>query len=178
MRPLIYLSSPYTDSDPWKQTSRLCGVRLMAAAMMLEGHTVYCPTIHGYQIHLEACPWIEKDQHDFWMFHDEVYLNACSSLAVLKLDGWQVSRGVQHEMLLANERRLHIHFLLPQRNIHEARAYIRDIYPPESPAPGVLPGIYAQTPRIDTESRPLPSGSGTGGESHIARSGGAPTPGD
>ena len=39
----------------------------------------------------------------FWQRYDRAYLEACSALAVLALDGWQESEGVSNEVKAANE---------------------------------------------------------------------------
>jgi len=48
---------------------------------------------------------------EFWERHCLAMLAACSKLIVLKLDGWEESRGVMAEMLFAETTGIEIEFM-------------------------------------------------------------------
>lgn len=58
---------------------------------------VFSPIAHSHCIAQHGLPldW------GYWERHDERLLAACDELWVLKLDGWQHSRGVQAEIAIA-----------------------------------------------------------------------------
>ena len=50
---------------------------------------------------------------DFWMKQDVAVLRHCSRMVVLRIDGWESSKGVAKEMQLARELGIPVEFMDP-----------------------------------------------------------------
>lgn len=109
---LTYLASPYTHADPAVRESRFQAVCKKAAEMMLRGRVVFCPVAHSHPVS-EAMPDGFAVDGALWQTQDAPYLEFCTELAVLMLDGWNVSKGVAHEIARAKERGIPVEYLRP-----------------------------------------------------------------
>lgn len=93
---MIYLASPYSHELPSVRESRYVAV-CKAAAFLMEtrGEVVYSPIAHSHPIErfMHA-----QQPHEFWMRQCMPMLARASSLVVLTLDGWQLSRGIAAEI--------------------------------------------------------------------------------
>ena len=95
---LIYLACPYGHADPEVQRLRFEAVNRAAAKLLNEGTTVFSPISHTRPIAMAA--QLPEDW-EFWQNYDREMLSHCSSLMVLKLDGWEKSIGVTAEIEIA-----------------------------------------------------------------------------
>ena len=96
---MIYLASPFTHGDPTIRQQRFEAVCRAAAALICRGQTVFSPIAHSVAI----CRYGVPLDWEFWQRHDRRYLEACDEVAVLMLDGWRESVGVQAEITIARE---------------------------------------------------------------------------
>ena len=101
---MIYLAAPYstgigsdTESAALIMRARADRIDREAAKLMAEGHAVYSPITHGRPLERHLPGDLAAD-HKFWMAHCKAILAKCDALLVLKLDGWDVSRGVAEEI--------------------------------------------------------------------------------
>lgn len=95
---LIYLASPYSHPDPAVQEQRFEAVAREAARMMAEGQFVYSPIAHTHPI--AKFGELPKG-FDFWEAYDAHLISLCTELVVLKLEGWDQSKGVAAEIKIA-----------------------------------------------------------------------------
>lgn len=79
---------------------------------MAGGETVFSPIAHSHPIALHLCPKLVCD-FEFWMGQDLPILAMCSRMKVLRLDGWQDSRGIAAEMQFASSYGVLIEFIDP-----------------------------------------------------------------
>ncbi|MFN0055550.1 MAG: DUF1937 family protein [Planctomycetales bacterium] len=96
---MTYLCSPYTDPDPSVRQQRFDAACATTASLMLSGHVVYSPIVHGHPLTQYGLPinW------SFWQYFDLRHLEYCDDLLVLMLEGWQESAGVHAEIERATE---------------------------------------------------------------------------
>ena len=94
---MIYLASPYTHVDAAVRQRRFEAACRAAAALIRQGKTVFSPIAHGHAI----CRYGLPPDWQFWGRHARRYLEVCSEVAVLMLDGWQESEGVRAEIAIA-----------------------------------------------------------------------------
>ena len=96
---MIYLASPYTHADAAVRQKRFEAACRAAARLMRQGTIVFSPIAHSVPIAEHGLPldW------QFWQRNDRRLLEACDEVAVLVLDGWEQSVGVQAEMRIATE---------------------------------------------------------------------------
>ena len=96
---MIYLASPYSHPDAGVRQQRFEAACRAAAALICQGKTAFSPIAHSHAICRYGVPldwW-------FWQQHDRRYLEVCDEVAVLMLDGWRESVGVQAEIAIARE---------------------------------------------------------------------------
>ena len=107
---LIYLASPYSHHDKQIQEWRFQAACQQAALMMQSGKLVFSPIAHTHPIAAFGLPgdWA------FWQAYDRAMLERCDELAVLQLDGWEESIGVQAEIAIAKELNLPVRFITPK----------------------------------------------------------------
>lgn len=96
---LIYLASPYSDADASVREDRFNRVCREAARLMQVGVNIFSPIAHTHPIALYGLPkgW------EFWEKYDRLYLEACTELWVLMLEGWMRSKGVAGEIAIMRE---------------------------------------------------------------------------
>lgn len=102
-----YLAGPYSHVEPDIVALRYECHRQCCAALQLRGRCVYSPIVHGHNLLPELKDWT----HQQWLDHDFKILRVCSSVIVLMLDGWDVSKGVTMELDFARERGIPIMYL-------------------------------------------------------------------
>ena len=107
---LTYLASPYSHPDPHVREYRYRQACRAAAKLMLAGEVVFAPIPHSLPIEQEMA-YIQDGE--FWKAQDAPYLDFCTKLAVLKLPGWDKSKGVAHEIAVALERGIPVEYLDP-----------------------------------------------------------------
>lgn len=92
---MIYLASPYTDPDIFVMERRYERNLEMLAHLTRKGHVVYSPIVH---FHPCACEHDLPRDFAFWSRINFWMLGRSDSLYVLKLDGWEESKGVEAEV--------------------------------------------------------------------------------
>lgn len=91
----IYVASPYSHASEGVRFQRFLAVREFVWLQMQMGKVVISPIVYGHQF---ARDFGAPQDAEFWSnFNHELFLR-CDSMAVLMLDGWQDSLGVQMEM--------------------------------------------------------------------------------
>ncbi len=106
---IAYLGCPYADPDPNIRKFRLQAVTHMAFELRQQGRYVYSPLTHNIPI----------DQlgvlGDFisWLEFDHNMLSRCDTLLVLKLPGWQNSKGLAAEIAFAKRNNIPIEEIEP-----------------------------------------------------------------
>ena len=98
---LSYLASPYTNPDKAVREQRFNLVCEKAAALMRVGKVVFSPIAHSHPIDLL---FDHPESGEFWKKQDAPYLEFCSELIVLMIDGWEQSKGLAHEIEVATKR--------------------------------------------------------------------------
>lgn len=100
---MIYLASPYTHEDPAIMQDRFDRVEAFTIRMFAQGVMVFSPIVY---CHAMACKADFPRDAEFWQHFNADMLRHCDRLMVLRLGGWETSRGVQWEISMANA--LHI----------------------------------------------------------------------
>lgn len=109
---LVYLACPYTHPDPAVREARFRAATRAAATLAAAGVHVFSPITHTHPILLAGdLPhgW------EYWEAYDRAVLDACRSLVVLKLEGWDQSAGVQAEVEVAKHLGLPCFFEEPEK---------------------------------------------------------------
>jgi len=94
----IFLCAPYTNHDPEIVNARVTAINAHAAFLMNQRHIVFSPISHSHPIA------IENDMpttFEFWQRQNREFIVWCDVVMVLRLNGWQESRGLVDEMKYA-----------------------------------------------------------------------------
>jgi hypothetical protein len=117
---MIYLASPYSHPDPVIKKTRFLLVEQCTAALINEGHLVWSPIVHCYEM---AKKFTMPDDADFWKAYNFDFIRHCTEMYVLTIDGWTESKGVRMEIELA------ANILLPVRYVNSEGQFITNFAP-------------------------------------------------
>ena len=109
-RKLVYLASPYTPLAGESVEDRVTAACQASAKLMMMGLAVFAPIPHSHAMAAHL-PSEKLYDHDFWMEQDLAVLEHCEAVYVLKLPGWEKSRGVAREIELAKRLNLPIIYM-------------------------------------------------------------------
>jgi hypothetical protein len=100
---ITYLASPYTPHAGEPIEERVTAAAKAAARLMEQGCVVFAPIPHSHGIaeHLDDAT---RFDHEFWLRQDLAILAHAELLVVLRLPGWERSKGVAREIAFAKER--------------------------------------------------------------------------
>ena len=108
MKELIYIASPYSHDDPKIVEDNFWRVSNYCAAAVSNGEVVMSPITYGHTL-LEF-----KDMPSSWEFWTEFCLSIlvkCDKLRVLKMDGWEDSKGVEAEISFAKDHGIPVEYV-------------------------------------------------------------------
>jgi len=107
---MIYLATPYTHDDSRVMQSRFETACEVTARLMQEGHVVFSPIAHSHPIAISQ--ELPRDW-SFWKKIDEEFIAACEEVWVVRMDGYETSRGVQAEIHVAENLGKKVRFIDP-----------------------------------------------------------------
>jgi len=105
---LAYLATPYSSNDWAVKENRFDKVNEVAAKLIQRGEIIFSPISMAHPI---AKAGELPGNWEFWDKFDRAYLECCYKIYVLKLNGWEESKGVQAEIKIAEELGLEIEYL-------------------------------------------------------------------
>ncbi len=108
---MIYLASPYSDPLYSVRLDRFCKVCVAAAYLMENGFRIFSPIAHSHPIATNGIGL--PTDWAYWEPYCREMLGMCEAMIVLQLPGWAMSRGVSHEIMIAQELKKPVTFLLP-----------------------------------------------------------------
>jgi hypothetical protein len=94
----IYLASPYSHKHVAVRELRFKQVCKVAASLIEKKHLVFSPIAHSHQICLAASLPVD---FEYWRELDNSFLEWCTVVVVLKLYGWDRSKGIAEEIKIA-----------------------------------------------------------------------------
>jgi hypothetical protein len=96
---MIYLASPYTHPSKEVEANRARCAATVAAHLCSLGFHVFSPIAYGHA--LRAFGPLPGNW-EYWQIFDTYMVKACSTFAVLPINGWRESIGVGNERLIAS----------------------------------------------------------------------------
>ena len=97
---MIYLAQPYSYPDQRLKELRFELAMKVCAKLISEGQHVYSPIVHWHNVALDND--LPTD-HTFWMKHNHYMISKSNRVYVFKLDGWENSHGLFHEINYAEK---------------------------------------------------------------------------
>lgn len=105
---MYYLASPYSDPDPFIREERYLRAARVLANLLEQKKWTFSPIVHCHELKkIVDLPY----EHEFWLEYDCHILKRCSKLLVLRIDGWEKSRGVRMEMDFATANGIPIEYI-------------------------------------------------------------------
>lgn len=114
---VIYLACPYTDPDPSVRQVRFDVATAVAADLIRAGHIVYSPITMTHPIDVVLAGLSNTLGSDYWVTFDEAFMEICSEMVVIRLDGWERSNGIRREIAYFTERKKPIRYIDPPISI-------------------------------------------------------------
>jgi hypothetical protein len=99
---MIYLASPYTHPDPFVREHRYLYTAKAVMYLLERKKWVYSPIVHCHE--LAKIGGLPVDA-EFWREYDFAMISHCTSFIILRIEGWEHSKGVAAEK--AEAERLH-----------------------------------------------------------------------
>lgn len=117
--PAIYLASPYSHKLRSIMELRWRAAEENTARLLNQGieSCVYQPIVH---CHGMAERWTMPTDFDFWMTYDLQMIETLPRFGILKLPGWEVSKGVTAETEHATKLGRTVESFYPQGEFFEA----------------------------------------------------------
>jgi hypothetical protein len=98
---VIYLASPYSHQDPAVREARFRAACDFTHWMLKQEHHVFSPIAYSHQFTMP--PYTMDGPFEVWKEIDLDMIARCEAVMVLKIDGWDQSRGVKAEIEYAKE---------------------------------------------------------------------------
>jgi hypothetical protein len=112
---IIYLACPYTDSDKSVREARFNLATEAAADLIREGHIVFSPITMTHPIDVVLAGEDATLGSDYWVAFDKTFMDMCSEMLVLQVDGWDQSKGIQREMEYFKAQGKPVNLLVPEQ---------------------------------------------------------------
>ena len=101
MRPLdAYLAVPYSHPNKLMMNIRFETVTAILANLTRKGMVCFSPITHSHKVSVD---YGVDGAWEFWENIDFKFLDACQSIIVVKMEGWDKSRGVLAEIEYAKK---------------------------------------------------------------------------
>ena len=105
MASLIYLASPYSHKNEAVRRARYLAARHVTIEMLRDGLAVFSPIVYGMDMEKQIGTAFEP-----WTKLNDSVITVCAQVWVLTLDGWEDSRGIKHELALANSLKKPVYY--------------------------------------------------------------------
>jgi len=107
---MIYIASPYTHEDVAVLVRRFQLAAAYAGSLMCRGRQCFSPIAYGHQFHLFHNLPIA---FEYWQDFNDRILLACDEVHVLRIPGFEESRGVAHEIEMAERHGIPVRYVNP-----------------------------------------------------------------
>jgi hypothetical protein len=108
---ILYLAAPYSHDDPKVRAWRYEMATTAAAHILAAGKNVFSPLTLTHPLDVALQREGKEVNSEYWVAFDEPYMAMCSGIVILKLDGWESSRGIAHEINFFASRKLPVYFM-------------------------------------------------------------------
>jgi len=97
-KPIVYLACPYSHPDFQIRLDRFNASAQAAALLIRRGLVVYSPITMTHPIDVVLAENQSTMGSDYWVDFDEAFMDVCSEMIILTLDGWRDSNGIRREI--------------------------------------------------------------------------------
>lgn len=146
---LCYLATVYSKHKEGLDAAYIDAARI-AAKLLVAGIKVYSPIAHTHP--LAVYGGLDPLDHAIWLPFDEAMMNAADILIVAQMDGWEVSKGIAHEIKFFETRGKPIYDLDPATMVMAKRVSVK---PPRHRMDGASDEELERERRAFLENKPL-----------------------
>jgi hypothetical protein len=114
MTNLVYLACPYTHPDINVCTYRFNAATKAAVHLCRKGHIVYSPITMTHPMDVLMNEVGGTLGSDYWVKFDEAFMQHCSMMYILTINGWWESKGVSRETHFFRSRLRAVEYLSMQ----------------------------------------------------------------
>jgi Domain of unknown function (DUF1937) len=118
---VVYLACPYTHPDPAVRKARFDAATVIAADLIRAGRIVYSPITMTHPIDMVLAGEAKTLGSDYWVAFDEAFMEMCSEMVVVRLDGWDRSSGIRREIAFFTDRKKPFRYIDPPKSISSRR---------------------------------------------------------
>jgi hypothetical protein len=108
---LVYVGSPYS-KYPGGIEHAFKDICVIMANLVRHGIKAYSPIAHTHPIAKHG--HIDPLNHDVWLTFDKAIMEKCGAILVAKMETWEVSYGVNQEIVFFRNRGRPIYYLTPE----------------------------------------------------------------
>jgi nucleoside 2-deoxyribosyltransferase len=108
---IVYLAGPYSHPDPAVREGRYTVITAVAAQLISKGRIVFSPLTMTHPIDQLLAGHSETLGSDYWVNFDEAFMEFCSEIVVVMVDGWDKSSGVAREIKFFRDRGRPVHHI-------------------------------------------------------------------
>lgn len=112
-RNIVYLASPYTHEERAIKERRFRAATEAAAALIKKGYIVYSPITMTHPIDVMLAGEGATLGSNFWVSFDEAFMDACSEIFVLQIEGWENSDGIRREIEYFKKQGKPVNYISP-----------------------------------------------------------------
>ena len=109
-KPVLYIAGPYSHNELEVCTERFDKLTEVAAKFVNDGFIVYSPITHTHPIEVAIGT---KQSSEFWVDFDKTFMALCTRCIVVKLPGWDTSKGVAREIAWFEVRGIKAEYVEP-----------------------------------------------------------------
>ena len=92
---IVYVATPYSKYKDGIERAFIEAAQI-TAKLIASGIHAYSPICHTHPVAVYGN--MDPLDHGIWLKFDQAMMNAASSLIVVKMDGWEDSIGIKHEI--------------------------------------------------------------------------------
>lgn len=118
-KPIVYLACPYSHRDMDVRLERFAASARTAAELIRRGMYVYSPITMTHPIDLVLAEKHSSMGSDYWCDFDEAFMDVCSEMIILTIDGWKESNGIKREMQYFQKQGKLVRFVTVDGRIYE-----------------------------------------------------------
>ena len=104
----VYLATPYSDPSLAVMEQRFDAACRIAGALMAQGEVVFSPIVHHHSI---ATRCDLPRGWDYWWRADQAMLLGADRVLVVKMPGWQESKGIAGEIAIAERMGIPVEYM-------------------------------------------------------------------
>jgi hypothetical protein len=112
---MIYVASPYSHRDPAIREHRFQMVEKYIVSELRQKMVAFSPIVYAHKMAVEF--GLPTDA-EYWKGFNNSIMRRCDSIVILRLKGWDRSKGVEYERQLAEELHMPVNYANPVLEVY------------------------------------------------------------